>query len=135
MIADIKSQHIETVRFFRRPGPPCSHSCLSLPAGMHKKSVESSQTSPRKTVCSMPPPVMETLEGKASEEQTETHRKDSNADISKEELREHSIAALRAKAQEHSAKLIGTVPDTASSREEEAGEQGVMEQDAAKRSN
>lgn len=63
---------------------------------------------------------METLEGQASEEQTEMHRKDSKADISKEQLREHSIAALRAKAQEHSAKM---------------GEQGMMEQDAAKRSN
>lgn len=30
--------------------------------------------------------------------------------ISKEELRENSIAALRAKAQEHSAKVLGTVP-------------------------
>lgn len=122
------------VRFFQRPVQPHSHS-LSLPPGMHKKSVESSQTSPRKTVCLTPPPVTETLEGKATEEQTETRRKDSNADISKEELREHSIAALRAKAQEHSAKLLGTVPDTASSQKEEAGDQGVMEQDAAKMNN
>lgn len=101
---------------------------------MHKKSVESSQTSPRKTVCLTPPPGTETPEGKATEEQTETHRKDSNADISKEELREHSIAALRAKAQEHSAKLLGTVSDTCSQKEE-AEEQGVMEQDAAKMCN
>lgn len=101
---------------------------------MHKKSVESSQTSPRKTVClTPPPPGTETAEGKDAEEQMETHRRDSNADISKEELREHSIAALRAKAQEHSAKLLGTVPDTGSQKEE-AGEQGVMEQDAAKMS-
>lgn len=73
--------------------------------------------------------------GKVTEEQTEMHRNDSNADISKEELREHSIAALRAKAQEHSAKLLGTVPDTAGSQKEEVGEQGVVEQDAAKISN
>uniref|UniRef100_H3DG13 Visual system homeobox 2 n=1 Tax=Tetraodon nigroviridis TaxID=99883 RepID=H3DG13_TETNG len=78
--------------------------------GMHKKSVESSQTSPRKTVCLTPPPAAETLESKATEEQTETH-KDSNADVSKEELREHSIAVLRAKAQQHSAKLLGTVAE------------------------
>lgn len=122
------------VRFFQRPGQPHSH-FLPLPSGMHKKSVESSQTSPRKTVCLTPPPVTGTLEGKATEEQTEKHRKDSNADVSKEELREHSIAALRAKAQEHSAKLLGTVPDTASNQKEEAGEQDVMEQDAAKMSN
>lgn len=101
---------------------------------MHKKSVESSQTSPRKSVCLLPPPpVTEALGGEATEEQTEAHGKD----ISKEELREHSIAALRAKAQEHSAKLLGT--DAASSRneeeEEEVGEEGAMEQDAAKTSN
>lgn len=98
-----------------------------LPSGMHKKSVESSQTSPRKTVCLTPPPAAETLESKATEEQTETH-KDSNADVSKEELREHSIAVLRAKAQQHSAKLLGTVA-------EETQDGGVMEQDAAKISN
>ncbi|XP_011610413.2 visual system homeobox 2-like [Takifugu rubripes] len=102
--------------------------------GMHKKSVEHSQPSPGKAACRTPPPVTEKLEGKAAEERTEEHRKDSNPNISKEELREHSIAALRAKAQEHSAKLLGTVLDAASSQKEEAGEHDVMEQDAAGRS-
>lgn len=101
---------------------------------MHKKSVESSQTSPRKTVCLTPPTVTETLESKGAEEQTEARSKDGNGDVSKEELREHSIAVLRAKAQEHSAKLLGTVPDTASSQKEKAEEGGVMERDAAKMS-
>lgn len=98
---------------------------------MHKKSVESSQPSPGKAACLTPPPVTEQLEGNAIEERTEKHRKDSNPNISKEELREHSIAALRAKAQQHSAKLLGTVLDAASSQEEEAGGQDVMEQDTA----
>lgn len=103
---------------------------------MHKKSVETSQPSPGKAACLTPPPVSEKLEGKAIEERTERerHRKDSNPNISKEELREHSIAALRAKAQEHSAKLLGTVLDAASSQNGEAGGHDGMEQDAAGRS-
>lgn len=101
---------------------------------MHKKSVENTQPSPGKAACLTPPPVTEKLEGKATEERTEKHRKDSNPNISKEELREHSIAALRAKAQEHSAKLLGTVLDAASSQKEEAGGHDVMEQDTAGRS-
>lgn len=36
-------------------------------------------------------------------------RSEGKSSISKEELRENSIAALRAKAQEHSAKVLGTV--------------------------
>lgn len=107
---------------------------------MHKKSVETSQTSPGKTVCPTPPlppppPPTEKLEGNATEEQTVKHRKDGNADISREEMREHSIAALRAKAQEHSARLLGTVPETASGHKEEAAGRGPTEQDAAKMSN
>lgn len=43
------------------------------------------------------------------EEEEERRRKDVRSPISKEELRENSIAALRAKAQEHSAKMLGTV--------------------------
>lgn len=36
-------------------------------------------------------------------------RSEGKSSFSKEELRENSIAALRAKAQEHSAKVLGTV--------------------------
>lgn len=44
------------------------------------------------------------------ESEAEEARLDAKSAISKEELRENSIAALRAKAQEHSAKVLGTVP-------------------------
>lgn len=49
------------------------------------------------------------------EEEKEKHMKDTSSPISKEELRENSIAALRAKAQEHSAKMLGTVSDRTNS--------------------
>ncbi|KAM7402922.1 hypothetical protein PAMA_003714 [Pampus argenteus] len=41
--------------------------------------------------------------------EAEEKRSEGKSTISKEELRENSIAALRAKAQEHSAKVLGTV--------------------------
>lgn len=41
--------------------------------------------------------------------EVEEKRSEVKSIISKEELRENSIAALRAKAQEHSAKVLGTV--------------------------
>uniref|UniRef100_A0A7N9ARI9 Visual system homeobox 2 n=1 Tax=Mastacembelus armatus TaxID=205130 RepID=A0A7N9ARI9_9TELE len=69
---------------------------------------------------------------KAMEEEKEKYRKDSNAPVSKEELRENSIAALRAKAQEHSAKMLGTVSDRPSrhvTQKEEAAEQETAEVD------
>ena len=54
------------------------------------------------------PPARERVVEREMEEEEE-RRKDSRSPISKEELRENSIAALRAKAQEHSAKMLGTV--------------------------
>lgn len=47
---------------------------------------------------------------RAEEAEAEENRSEGKSAISKEELRENSIAALRAKAQEHSAKVLGTVP-------------------------
>lgn len=91
---------------------------------MHKKSVESSQPSPGKTSDLTPPPAKEKPEGKAKEEENEKHVKDTKAPISKEELREYSIAALRAKAQVHCAKMLGTVSDTKTSSHEQAEEPG-----------
>ncbi|XP_056284195.1 visual system homeobox 2-like [Pseudoliparis swirei] len=87
--------------------------------GMHKKSVETTHASTGKP-CSLtpppppppPPPTQEKPVDKVMEQEMEKRIKDAaNASISKEELRENSIAALRAKAQEHSAKVLGTVSD------------------------
>ncbi|XP_029281116.1 visual system homeobox 2-like isoform X2 [Cottoperca gobio] len=83
--------------------------------GMHKKSVDTTHTSPGNP-CSLtpppPPPPQEKPVDKVMEEEAEKRMKDTtNVPISKELLRENSIAALRAKAQEHSAKVLGTVSD------------------------
>ncbi|KAM3603128.1 uncharacterized protein V6R79_016954 [Siganus canaliculatus] len=88
--------------------------------GMHKKSIETTQTSPGKHSSLSPPPVMEKLQEKVVDEDSreEKHVKDTNS-ISKEELRENSIAVLRAKAQEHSAKMLGTVSDRTHTEEAE----------------
>ncbi|XP_070705982.1 visual system homeobox 2-like [Pempheris klunzingeri] len=101
--------------------------------GMHKKSVETTNTSPGKPSSLTPPPKQETPEDKVTEEEKEKQMKDSNSPISKEELRENSIAALRAKAQEHSAKMLGTVSDRTNghvTHKEEAEDKGT-ERDTA----
>lgn len=99
---------------------------------MHKKSIE---TSPGKASSLTPPPapMKEKPEGKTMEEKNETHTKDANSPISKEELRENSIAALRAKAQEHSAKVFGAVSDRTNGRaaREEEAEDKSMDQGTA----
>lgn len=67
------------------------------------------------------------------EEEKQNQCKDSNSPISRDELRENSIAALRAKAQEHSAKMLGTVPHRTNShtthKEEEMTEQETAEEE------
>ncbi|XP_038143375.1 visual system homeobox 2-like [Cyprinodon tularosa] len=80
--------------------------------GMHKKSVDPSHPTPGKTMSSKPPtqpPAQEKTGEKNMEE--EKLNKDISLSISKEELRESSIAALRAKALEHSVKMMGTVSE------------------------
>ncbi|XP_052000905.1 visual system homeobox 2-like isoform X1 [Xyrauchen texanus] len=72
-------------------------------AGMHKKSLETVAVQPNET-SDVP---QKTTNPKADEGETEERRTESP--MSKEELRENSIAVLRAKAQEHSAKVLGTV--------------------------
>ncbi|KAM7375739.1 hypothetical protein PAMP_005517 [Pampus punctatissimus] len=74
-------------------------------AGMHKKSMEAV----------VPPPTAKCDEAlqpssrRPEDSEAEEKRSEGKSTISKEELRENSIAALRAKAQEHSAKVLGTV--------------------------
>ncbi|XP_067097891.1 visual system homeobox 2-like [Osmerus mordax] len=83
-------------------------SCAPWLLGMHKKSMDTTvPTSPGKPDTPQPPARERVVERDMEEE--EERRKDSRSPISKEELRENSIAALRAKAQEHSAKMLGTV--------------------------
>uniref|UniRef100_A0A8C7S9Q7 Visual system homeobox 2 n=1 Tax=Oncorhynchus mykiss TaxID=8022 RepID=A0A8C7S9Q7_ONCMY len=79
---------------------------LFLP-GMHKKSIDTPvPTSPVKLEA-----PLSKLPRKVEEEEEEERRENTRSPISKEELRENSIAALRAKALEHSAKMLGTHPD------------------------
>ncbi|TDH00384.1 hypothetical protein EPR50_G00187920 [Perca flavescens] len=105
--------------------------------GMHKKSVDTTHTSSGKPCSLTPPPPTTTQEkpvDKVMQEQMEKRIKDTtNASISKEELRENSIAALRAKAQEHSAKVLGTVSDKTNDHvtHKEEAEDNVMEQGTA----
>lgn len=78
---------------------------------MHKKSVESSDTSPGNPSSTTPTATQEEQVDEVMENNKEKQRKDTNSVISKEELRENSIAKLRAKAQEHRAKVLGTASD------------------------
>ncbi|XP_041661517.1 visual system homeobox 2-like [Cheilinus undulatus] len=99
--------------------------------GMHKKSVETSPGKPSSLTPSSP--AQEKPEDKVMEEEKEKHMRDTNSQITKEELRENSIAVLRAKAQEHSAKMLGTVSDRSNSHkvQKEEAEDLVKEQDTA----
>ncbi|XP_073466681.1 visual system homeobox 2 isoform X2 [Aquarana catesbeiana] len=99
-------------------------SCAPWLLGMHKKSLEAAEQSDREA------PAIANAEVK---ERREAERP---AAISEEELRENSIAALRARAQEHSAKVLQSTncetPVKEASREEEhdeqaEGETGVQE--------
>ncbi|KFO24246.1 Visual system homeobox 2 [Fukomys damarensis] len=76
--------------------------------GMHKKSLEAAAESGRK------PEMEHQALPKLDKMEQEEQGPDEQAAISQEELRENSIAALRAKAQEHSTKVLGTVsgPDS-----------------------
>lgn len=101
---------------------------------MHKKSVEHIHTPPGTAPSLTPPPppasqAQETTADKVIEE--DKQNRDTSALISKEELRENSIAALRAKALEHSAKMLGTVSDRTNSHRsrKEEPEEEVTEQE------
>lgn len=71
---------------------------------MHKKSLEAAAEAGRK------PEVERQALPKLDKNDKEERGPDAKTTISQEELRENSIAALRAKAQEHSTKVLGTIP-------------------------
>ncbi|XP_019406675.1 PREDICTED: visual system homeobox 2 [Crocodylus porosus] len=79
-------------------------SCAPWLLGMHKKSLEAAAEAGRKTEVERP--ALPKLDKSDKEERGP----DPKTTISQEELRENSIAALRAKAQEHSTKVLGTIP-------------------------
>uniref|UniRef100_A0A8C3AJD8 Visual system homeobox 2 n=1 Tax=Cyclopterus lumpus TaxID=8103 RepID=A0A8C3AJD8_CYCLU len=78
-----------------------------------------------------PPPPLPTQEKPADKVMEERIKDTANSSISKEELRENSIAALRAKAQEHSAKVLGTVSDRTNATHKEEAEDEATEQETA----
>ncbi|XP_026160880.1 visual system homeobox 2 [Mastacembelus armatus] len=80
-------------------------SCAPWLLGMHKKSMEAAAPPPTGK-CEAP---QQPTSQRADDAEAEEKRSEGKSTISKEELRENSIAALRAKAQEHSAKVLGTV--------------------------
>ncbi|XP_024147226.1 visual system homeobox 2 [Oryzias melastigma] len=105
--------------------------------GMHKKSVETSQPSTGKP-CSLtppPPPVQELDEAVHAEKQKQS--KHASSPISKEELRENSIAVLRAKALEHNAKMLGSVSEKTNDHatQKEEAEDELAEQEMAEEKN
>ncbi|XP_031212034.1 visual system homeobox 2 [Mastomys coucha] len=93
--------------------------------GMHKKSLEAAAESGRK------PEVERQVLPKLDKMEQEERAPDAQAAISQEELRENSIAALRAKAQEHSTKVLGTVsgPDSLARNAEKPEEEEAMDED------
>ncbi|KAG7510723.1 visual system homeobox 2 isoform X2 [Solea senegalensis] len=92
-------------------------SCAPWLLGMHKKSMEAGEKCevPQPPQAPQPPPQQQQQQQqppgsqRAEDTEVEEKRSDGKSTISKEELRENSIAALRARAQEHSAKVLGTV--------------------------
>ncbi|XP_052041405.1 visual system homeobox 2 isoform X2 [Apodemus sylvaticus] len=100
-------------------------SCAPWLLGMHKKSLEAAAESGRK------PEVERQALPKLDKMEQEERAPDAQAAISQEELRENSIAALRAKAQEHSTKVLGTVsgPDSLARSAERPEEEDAMDED------
>ncbi|XP_014797185.1 PREDICTED: visual system homeobox 2 [Calidris pugnax] len=99
-------------------------SCAPWLLGMHKKSLEAAAEAGRKTE------VERQALPKLDKGDKEERGPDPKTAISQEELRENSIAALRAKAQEHSTKVLGTITgDTpAPGRKPETGEEAAEDE-------
>ncbi|XP_073494280.1 visual system homeobox 2 [Phyllobates terribilis] len=88
-------------------------------AGMHKKSLEAADA--------IPQPERELPAISNQPESSERKEADPPSSISEEELRENSIAALRARAQEHSAKVLQSTNCETPARKQDAGEEGGEE--------
>ncbi|NXP76392.1 VSX2 protein, partial [Ramphastos sulfuratus] len=100
-------------------------SCAPWLLGMHKKSLEAAAEAGRKTE------VERQALPKLDKGDKEERGPDPKTTISQEELRENSIAALRAKAQEHSTKVLGTIVGDipAPGRKTETGEEAAEAED------
>ncbi|XP_057227722.1 visual system homeobox 2 [Malurus melanocephalus] len=100
-------------------------SCAPWLLGMHKKSLEAAAEAGRKTE------VERQALPKLDKGDKEERGPDPKTTISQEELRENSIAALRAKAQEHSTKVLGTIAgdSPAPGRKPETGEEAAVAED------
>ncbi|XP_064570184.1 visual system homeobox 2 [Zonotrichia leucophrys gambelii] len=100
-------------------------SCAPWLLGMHKKSLEAAAEAGRKTE------VERQALPKLDKGEKEERGPDPKTTISQEELRENSIAALRAKAQEHSTKVLGTIAgdSPAPGRKPETGEEAAVAED------
>ncbi|XP_074005938.1 visual system homeobox 2 [Numenius arquata] len=100
-------------------------SCAPWLLGMHKKSLEAAAEAGRKTE------VERQALPKLDKGDKEERGPDPKTTISQEELRENSIAALRAKAQEHSTKVLGTITGDAPApgRKPETGEEAAAAED------
>ncbi|XP_073442912.1 visual system homeobox 2 [Dendrobates tinctorius] len=88
-------------------------------AGMHKKSLEAADA--------IPQPERELPAISNQPESSERTEADPPSSISEEELRENSIAALRARAQEHSAKVLQSTNCETPARKQDGGEEGGEE--------
>ncbi|KAK5857295.1 hypothetical protein PBY51_010550 [Eleginops maclovinus] len=84
-------------------------SCAPWLLGMHKKSTDGAVPPATGQFDAPQQQQQQPSSPRAEEAEAEEKRSEGKSTISKEELRENSIAALRAKAQEHSAKVLGTV--------------------------
>ncbi|XP_057589575.1 visual system homeobox 2 [Hippopotamus amphibius kiboko] len=100
-------------------------SCAPWLLGMHKKSLEAAAESGRK------PEAERQALPKLDKMEPEERGPDPPAAMSQEELRENSIAALRARAQEHSTKVLGTVagPDSLARNADEPGQEEATDED------
>uniref|UniRef100_A0A8C0CTF1 Visual system homeobox 2 n=1 Tax=Balaenoptera musculus TaxID=9771 RepID=A0A8C0CTF1_BALMU len=100
-------------------------SCAPWLLGMHKKSLEAAAESGRK------PEAERQALPKLDKTEPEERGPDPPAAMSQEELRENSIAALRARAQEHSTKVLRTVsgPDSLARNGEEPAREEATDED------